>query len=108
MSNIENYNRLKEVLKNCKRILTNSKNGQIHYSKQEDVYHLVAFSFVTEGMNSHNYEKSKELADYIGEACKEFKDKIMERALEIASKKTEDARIAAKEDAESVLQEVSA
>lgn len=108
MSKIDNYNRLKKISDECKRILTKSKNGHVHYSKQEDVYHIIAFSFTTEGMNTHNYEKSKELADYIGEACKEFKDALMERALEIAIQKAEEARKAAKEEAESVLQEVSA
>jgi hypothetical protein len=109
MSKIENYNRLKKISDECNRIITKSKDGGlVHYTRQEDVYHIVAFSFITEGFNSHNYEKSKELADYIGESCKEFKSKIMERVLEIASQKADEARKAAKEEAESVLQEVSA
>ena len=107
MSKIENYKRLKSVSEDCKRIIKNSKNGSVHYARQEDVYHIVAFSFVTQGMNSHAYEKSKELAEYIGEACKEFQAKIMERVLEIAIAKADEARKSAKEEAEFVLGETS-
>lgn len=106
MSKIENYKRLKNISDECQRIISSSKSGTVHYSKQEDLYHVVAFSFVTEGYSSHRYEKSKELADYLGEACKEYKNKIMERVLEIANQKAEDARKAAKEEAESILQEI--
>lgn len=108
MSKIENYNRLKNISNECNRIISKSKKGLVHFTKLTDEgYHTVAFSFITEGHNSHTYEKCKEMADYIGEACKEFKNKIMDRVLEIASQKTEEARKAAKEEAESILMEIN-
>ena len=105
ISKIDNYKRLKGIADECKRIITNSKNGTVHFAKQSESYHLVAFSFITEGFNSHTYEKSNELAEYLGEACKEFKNKIMERVIEIAENKAKEARNAAKEEAKLVLQE---
>ena len=107
MSKIENYKRLKSVSDECSRIITKSRKGCIHHSRQSEGYHMVAFAFITEGTNSHRYETSKELADYIGEACKEFKDKIMDRVLEIAKEKAEQAKKEAKEEAEFILLETS-
>jgi len=99
MSKIENFNRLQKISDECNRIIKNSDYGTLHYSRQEDVYHLVAFSFIIQGSNSHSYERSKELADYLGIACKEFKRQILERVLEIAKEKANEAKQAAKNEA---------
>lgn len=108
MSKIENYNRLKNISNECNRIISKSRKGLVNFSRLTDEgYHTVAFSFITEGYNSHKYEKCKEMADYIGDACKEFKDKIMDRVLEIANQKAEEAKKAAKEEAESILMEIN-
>ena len=107
MSKIENYKRLKFISEECNQIISKSGMGCVHHSKQLDGYHMVAFAFITQGMNSNKYETSKELAEYIGEACKEFKDKIMLRVMEIAKEKAEQAKKEAKEEAEFILLETS-
>ena len=64
-----------------KKSAEQGNSQHIHYSKLDDVYHVVAFSFCSKSGGSHKYQKSERLADFIGKACDHLKSQILEMEL---------------------------
>ena len=85
-----------------KKSAEQGNSQHIHYSKLDDVYHVVAFSFCSKSGGSHKYQKSERLADFIGKACDHLKSQILEMAQLLSEKDF----LATKERAKSEAQEV--
>jgi len=111
MSKIDKYNKIKEDFLRCERIIVESQkpgNGvSVHYTElSEEIYHIVAFSFSVKSGGYHRYVGNELLKESIGEACKEMKYDIINKALEIQKNKLKDAAKDAAKEARDVLAEL--
>jgi len=109
MSKIEIYKKLKRESDECRDIVRRSRfdgnQNHMHWAKSEEYYHLVSFSFCSKTDSSHQYEVSAALAEALGEACKEMKEKIFDRAVELAEIKTAKALSDSREEALKIIEE---
>ena len=106
MSRIDDYRLAKqehEFLCGILRKSAEQGNQHIHYAKLDDIYHLVAFSFCSKSGNSHEYQKSERLADFIGKACERFKVQILEMAQILSEKDLLEVKERARSEAQKVL-----
>ncbi len=111
MARIDDYNNAIKYHKAMVEIVEETKkegnNLNMHYSKQEEIYHIVAFSLSNKHCSRHEYDKSERLAEYIGKACDVMKYKIIEKAIELSDKNTLEIALSAKKEAQEIIDTLS-